>query len=324
MTTPFEKSKQTTKADRQEKYRKANHCIASILARIYAGEILSIKELAGECGVHLRTMQRYVNERLVEFPIRKEGDRFYLDRMENDRRLLSDEERAVLEMLDELSRKQGHDFYVKAHRVLKKLERQAANPYFVHWDGEDIGEMLEQAVKLERAVKKRRLVRCRYRMDRGTYDLDLKPLKIVNFKGFWYLLAMDARNDEVKKYLLRNISTIRQSDEEFTPPENLDEALARAMAVWFEPDAEPIGVRIFVDAYAAKYFERKALGPTQVILGRDADGSIEISVTITHEMELIPVVKQWMPHLRVLEPTWLEERIREDVQAWLNDESEGG
>jgi len=321
MTTPFEKSRQTTKANRQEKYRKANACLASILARIYAGETLSIRELAGECGVSLRTMQRYVNERLVEFPIRKEGDLFSLDWLQNESRSLNAEDRAVLEMLDELSRKQGHDFYARAHHVLKKLERQAANPYFVQMETEEIGEMLEQAVKLERAIKKRRPVRCRYRMESGTYELELKPLKIVNFKGYWYLLAMDARNDEIKKYLLRNISAIRTEAKDFSPPEDLDDALNRAMAIWFEPGAEPFEVRLFVDAYAAKYFERKPLGPTQVIQGRDADGSIELSVKITHEMELIPVIKQWMPHIRVLGPRWLEERIRDDVEAWLEKDS---
>jgi predicted DNA-binding transcriptional regulator YafY len=172
-------------------------------------------------------------------------------------------------------------------------------------------------VKLERAIRRRRVIRCRYRMKKERYEITLKPLKIVNFKGYWYLLAMDARNDEIKKYLLRKISNIKTEEESFTPPENLDEALSRALAVWFEPGAEPFEVRLFVDDYAAKYFRTKPIAPTQTILGEDSDGSIELSVTITHAMELIPLIKQWMPHIRVLEPEWLEEKIRQDVKAWL-------
>ena len=89
------------------------------------------------------------------------------------------------------------------------------------------------------------------------------------------------------------------------------------MAVWFDPDGDPIEVRLFVDSYASKYFKYKAIGPTQTILGSDPDGSIELPVEITHEMELIPLIKQWMPHIHILEPQWLENRIRKDVNGWL-------
>jgi predicted DNA-binding transcriptional regulator YafY len=315
----FDKSHPTTKATRQKKYGKTNECLAMILARLYSGETLSQKALADECGVSLRTMQRYVNEKMVGFPIRKRGDSFSLACSEREETALNPEERAVLEMLDELSRKQGHGFYEKAHRVLKKLKTSVANPYFARLDMEEIDGLLSSAVKLERAIKKRRVVHCRYKMDGGTYDIAIKPLKIANFQGYWYVVALDARNDTVKKYLLRHIFHIRSGDEGFEPPEDLDAAIARALAVWFEPGREPIEIRLFIDGEVAKYFERKPLATTQTIVGRDTDGSLEVVVKITHEMEIVPVVKQWLPHVRVLEPAWLDERIRKDIAAYMAD-----
>jgi predicted DNA-binding transcriptional regulator YafY len=314
---PFEKSRPTNKASRQKKYSRSNECLAMILARLYSGDTLSQKELADECGVSLRTMQRYVNEKLVGFPIRKSGDRFSLSWSEREEAVLNPEDRAVLEMLDELSRKQGHGFYEKAHRVLKKLETSAANPYFARLDMEEIDDLLSTAVKVERAIKKRRVVRCRYRMDDAVYDIDIKPLKIANFQGYWYVVALDARNDRLKKYLLRNLSAVKMAEESFEPPADLDDAIARALAVWFEPGREPFEVRLFIDAEVAKYFERKPLATTQTIVGKDTDGSLEVVVKITHEMEIVPVVKQWLPHLRVLEPAWLDERIRKDIGDYL-------
>ncbi|WP_300363994.1 WYL domain-containing protein, partial [Hydrogenimonas sp.] len=302
MALPFHKEQTTTKQRRRELYKNTTDRLAMILSRLYAGEILSMKELAQECQVSIRTIQRDINERLIDTPIRKSGEKVTLAWRESEERALSAEELAVLEMLEKLSEKQGHEFHAKAHRVLRKLKAQAANPYYFHLPTESLDAMLAKAVKFEKAIKKRRLVHCRYRMDKGNYDIDIKPLKIVNFQGYWYVLAMDARNDVVKKYLLRHCSKIRLDEEIFTPPKDIDDAISRALAIWFEPDTEPFEVRLFIDGSVAKYFERKPLAPTQRIEGKDADGSLEVVVTITHEMEIVPTIKQWLPHLRVLEP----------------------
>ena len=316
---PFHKKEHTTKASRQKRYEGANRCLAMILARLYAGDTLSMKELEVECGTSRRTIQRYVNERLVGFPIKKMGDRFRLQWARQEEMALGPEEIAVLEMLDELSKKQGHAFYEKAHRVLKKMRANAANPYFARLDMEDIGEMLSVAAKIERAIKKRAVVHCRYKMDDGTYDIDIKPLKIVNFQGYWYVVAQDARNDIVKKYLLRHLSNIRVSDETFTPPVDLDDVITKALAIWFDPDVEPFEVRLFINGEVAKYFKRKPIASSQTIVGKDADGSLEVVVKITHEMEIVPLVKQWLPHLRVMEPEWIDEIIRRDIMAYLSE-----
>ena len=46
-------------------------------------------------------------------------------------------------------------------------------------------------------------------------------------------------------------------------------------------------------------------------------GSIEITLKITHEMEILPLIKSWIPHIFVLEPQWLADIVREDVQGYL-------
>ena len=317
MGNTFQKERKSAKKQK-ELYGKTTERLGTILARLYAGETLSMKDLAREFSVSIRTIQRDVNDRLHDAPIKKVGEKLSLAHRESEEMALNTEELAVLQMLEDLSKKQGHDFYAKAHRVLKKLKTRAANPYYYHLPTEPLDAMLPKAVKFERAIRKRRLVHCRYAMESGTYDIDIKPLKLVNFQGFWYILAQDARNDEVKKYLLRHCSKIRLDEESFTPPKDIDDAISRALAIWFEPDTEPFEVRLFIDGSVAKYFERKPLAPTQRIEGKDADGSLEVVVTITHEMEIVPTIKQWLPHLRVLEPKWLEETIEKDIKKYLN------
>ena len=183
---------------------------------------------------------------------------------------------------------------------------------------EPVDGLLGTAAQLEKAIRDRRLVRCRYKMQEGVYDIEIKPLKIALFQGYWYLVAMDARNDTVKKYLLRHIDRIEIEEAAFEPPPKLESAIAKALSVWFDPDAEPIEVRLFIDAEVARFFMRKPIGPTQAITGKDPDGSIEVTLTITHPMEIVPVVKQWLPHMRVQAPEWIDEMIREDIAAYLD------
>ena len=46
-------TRKSTKASRQNRYRKSNGRLREILARLYAGEVLSMKELTEELVVNL-------------------------------------------------------------------------------------------------------------------------------------------------------------------------------------------------------------------------------------------------------------------------------
>ncbi|SMC10062.1 helix-turn-helix transcriptional regulator [Nitratiruptor tergarcus] len=314
---PFNKQHHTTKESRIKKYKNVNECIAKILARLYDGKTLSMKELAKECQVSKRTIQRYVNERLAYFPIKKDGDLFSLDWVKEKKIDWSEEEIAVLEMLDNLSKNQGSAFYEKAHKILKKIN--SFNPYYTRLDIEKIDDFLPILIEIEKAIKEHNIIQFRYTIQESFFNVTVKPFQIANFQGFWYLVAEDMKDGVIKKYLLRQIAQVKISDEKFTPPKNLHEKISKALSIWFDPDIEPFEVRLFIDGKVAKYFKYKPLAPSQIILGEDQDGSIEIALKITHEMEIIPIIKQWLPHIRVLEPKWLDEMIKEDIKTYLDE-----
>ena len=313
------KSSNTTKKDREIRYAKTNERIATILSRLYAGETLSMEELANEFGKSLRTIQRDVNERLIGFPIKKKGDRFSLNWIEQGEMAFSEEEVAVIELLEEMSKKQGIDFYHKAHNLLKKIKTTTINPFYAKLDMEDIGDKLFIATKIEKAIKQKQIVSCRYKMDNNIYDTEIKPLKIANFEGFWYVIAIDNRDNIVKKYLLRNISNISIKDKIFEVSDELEEKVKNAISVWFDTDKEPFEVRLFISNKVAKYFKVKPICKSQSIEGVDSDGSMEVVLKITHEMEIIPIVKYWLPHIRVLEPSWIDKMVKENIKGYLSN-----
>jgi len=70
---------------------------------------------------------------------------------------------------------------------------------------------------------------------------------------------------------------------------------------------------------AAHYFSRQQLLPQQQHR-TDSDGSLLVSTQINHINQLLPVVRHWLPHVRILKPAaWQEELIRglkQAIQLW--------
>ncbi len=81
-----------------------------ILQRLYEGEILTVSELAEEFNVDARTLRRDFKERLIRFPIEKEGRGWKMRdgfRLERDRK---PDEELVLDMLETLAGGVGSGF----------------------------------------------------------------------------------------------------------------------------------------------------------------------------------------------------------------------
>ncbi len=101
----------------------------------------------------------------------------------------------------------------------------------------------------------------------------------------------------------------------FEKESELDTLLDKSISIWFQRDIEPFEVKLFADKSATKYFKHRPL-PTQIIESLNSDNTMEFSVTITHEMEILPIIKYWIPHLLVIEPTWIREIIQEDLEIY--------
>jgi predicted DNA-binding transcriptional regulator YafY len=288
--------------------------LTMILSRLNDGEALSVKELAKEFNTSDRTIQRDFNERLVSFPIYQEGKKWKMRDGFKIEKTQSIEDEIVLDIIEKITEGIGGKFARQSHKLLSKIKNEDFNPIYTKLNIEDISDKLSEIQILESAIKSKQEVYCTYNDERHPpYKTTTQPLKIANFEGFWYLLAM--RGDILKKYYLKNISNVKLLDTTFTINESIDKLLDDALSVWFQQDIEPFEVKLFADKAAAKYFKRRPL-PTQKIESINSDGTIEFSVTITHEMELLPIVKYWIPHLYIIEPQWMYEIIHDDIALY--------
>lgn len=290
-----------------------------ILSRLNGGEILSAQELAIEFNVSTKTLQRDFNERLASFPIYKENKQWKMQSGFKLEKIKSLEEQLILDILEKMTESIGGNFATKSHKLLSKIRNEEFNPIYTKLNIEDITDRLDDIMSIEHAIKEKKELVCSYENDReGKFKAKLQPLKIVNFDGFWYLVAL--RDNYLEKYYIKALSNIQQTDTDFSTDEKIDALLNNSISIWFKADIEPYTAKLFADATAAKYFKRRPL-PTQTIESVHQDGTMEFNIKITNEMEIIPIVKYWIPHLKVIEPLWISEMINDDLKVYMSNQT---
>ncbi len=291
--------------------------LMNILARLNDGEALSVKELAQEFNVSTKTIQRDFNERLGAFPIYQDKRKWKMQDGFRVEKTKSIEEQLVLDIMEKITEGIGGKFATTSHKLLSKIKNEDFNPIYTKLNIEDISDRFDDIQVIERAIKNRTELVCSYENEReGIFRANIQPIKIVNYEGFWYLVAF--RDGYVQKYYIKTLSNIEETTETFTVDENIEELLENSINIWFKADIEPFEVKIYADKIATKYFKRRSL-PTQTIETLSQDGTMKFVVTITDEMEIIPIIKYWLPHLRVIEPLWISKVIDEDLVKYINN-----
>ena len=92
--------------------------------------------------------------------------------------------------------------------------------------------------------------------------------------------------------------------------------MERSINVWFSPNTEPFEVTLWLDADAVIYFERKPITKDQKLY-KKPDGTAELVIKITDEEEILPVLKFWLPKVRVLDPIYIQEDFEQMLAEYL-------
>ena len=297
-------------------YESIMYRILTILNRLYLGEALSVKVLAEEFEVSDRTIQRYFNDYLkpAGFPLIKKGRLWVLEKeisLDVDK-----EAQTAFEAIESIAKESG--IYQKMLPYLEKLKLSPHNnPFFTKLNIENIDENLEHFTLLEQAIKRNEELYIEYKTPKAVKNFTIEPLKVTNFEGYWYLMAMTPKDQILRKFHIKSIRQITKTGNRFQTDKALLKKLGNAINIWYDPHEEPIEVRLLADKIAAKYLNRLPISKTQTIEGKDQDGSVEYLIKVTHLMEIKNIIKWWIPHVIVLEPQALAEEILEETKRYI-------
>lgn len=284
--------------------------LAMMLVKLNQGEALEPRQLAEDFGVNLRTIQRDLNERFGYLPLEKVDGGYRMSPAFLGRLSLKDVERfarlsGVMGLFPSLS----VDF-------LRDIFDSRLEPALVvkghHY--EDLRGLEAQFKALEQAIVAQRRVRFAYPGSSGAKSYLVDPYKLVNQKGVWYLAARHA--DKLKTFSFTRIDGLLVTDERFEPEAQMLQRIDGEEGVWLSD--RTMEVLIAVDADAAPYFRRRRLIANQKIVDERDDGSLTVSTHIGHPNQVLPIIRYWIPHLRVLSPKELQDELEAGLEVYLN------
>lgn len=295
--------------------RKASHDtlvirLAHILVKLNQGESLSPQVLAEEFGVNLRTVQRDLNERFAYLPLVKTDNRYHLDQAFLGKLSNRDIERfAGLAGVRGLFPSLSDDFLRDIFDTRIQSVLLVKGHHY-----EDLAGKEKLFRLLEQAIVGKRMVSFFYRKDEGEkHYVDIEPYKMVNNKGIWYLAGKDS--GKLKTFSFTKIERLAISDDTFTPDPTVDRILADEDGVWFGDNKKEIVLKIAKEV--AGYFKRRKLIANQVIEKELEDGGLIVSAKVGHPNQVLPIVRYWIPHIRVISPEGLQAEMEDEIQAYL-------
>lgn len=284
--------------------------LAQILVKLNQGESLDPEALAAEFGVNIRTIQRDLNERFGYLPITKADGRYRLDPTFLGKLSTRDIERfASLAGVRGLFPSFSDDFL----RDIFDSQIQSALMVKGH-HYEDLSGKEAQFRELERAIVGHRKVGFRYAKGENAKSYrSLEPYKLVNLKGIWYLAARD--EGKLKTFAFTRIDGLLVSEETFEPDPSVHETLAAEDGIWFTEDRTEIVLKISKEV--AGYFKRRKLIANQVIQMELGDGGLIVSAVVGHPNQVVPVVRYWIPHIRIISPDGLQAEMEKGLAEYL-------
>ena len=278
----------------------------ALYERLKSANGISIKDLAKEFEVSAKTIQRDFKA-LQRLGAYKSGRLLYLDEsLAKDE--LANDERVVLGILSKLARASGKGFYLKAKPLLTRLSQQIEQPIYINTQSESLDDDdLLNFDFIEKAITKR--VELAFEYEGKAYQI--KPIKLACFSGFWYVLALDsADEDTFKKFYFKQMKHLQALQSKFTLDERVEKRHKNAHSVWFNLD-EPFLVQLFIDKKVARYFKRKAYADATIY--EQDDGGLVLECEISHIMQIKPLIYEYIPHIRVIEPAWLNETLKKEL-----------
>ena len=204
------------------------------------------------------------------------------------------------------------DFSLHVEGLFDKFESLLSHEIYSVSSLEKIDDFKDEIVLIRYAIKHKQEIECMYRDKKRI----LQPLKILNFDDFWYLINYDVDCDDIRKYHLNSIKNIKIHQNTFKDDSYLLHKFDNAINAWFKPEVEPYMILLNIKAQVAQYFIRKPISSTQRIMQKYNDGSIDIELYITDDMEIIPNIQRYLPFINVIEPSSLKNKIIDNISKF--------
>lgn len=284
--------------------------LANILTKLNMGYQLSIKELAFEFGVSTRTISRDFDRLNTYLPLLQDNEnkKFYLD--SNYLGKIAPKDIRNFAQLSGIS----HLYPSLDMSFLRELLDSRAHQIYSAkgYSFEDASQFKELFKVLGKAIQEQRQIGFIYK---GEPRL-VQPYRLIHHHGSWYLAAV--RKDQLRTYRISHIQLMHATNEypQFIPDQNIVKLVEDDDSIWFGQDKQEIILSI--DSQVAFYFKQRSILPEQQIVRELGDGGLLVSSKINHDMQLLPLIRFWIPHLKIVNPGRLQNEMEKGLKEYIS------
>ena len=291
--------------DTQNKSETLANRLIDILTRLNSGGKLTINMLAESYDAHPKTIRRdLVRLESCNLPIQKEGKFFYLDSTYLGKLKLKD--------IQSFARISGirhlyPNLDVSFIRELLDSRVYDAKGYFV----EDASQFKTLFEVFGEAIRNHQQIGFLYKGEPRVVE----PYKLVHHHGCWYLAAV--RKGVLRAYRLSRIELSPHPHEllSFKPDSTILTQLEDEESIWFGQEKQEIILTVHADV--ALHFQQRPLLPEQQVIKKLDDGGLLLSSRITHHTQILPLVRYWIPHLKIVSPEGLQDEMELRLKEYL-------
>ncbi|MBK1971955.1 WYL domain-containing protein [Campylobacter sp. TTU_617] len=139
----------------------------------------------------------------------------------------------------------------------------------------------------------------------------IKPYKLLNYKGIWYLIAEE--KGKLKHFSISKIKDFSSTSKNFTPKEEFLNQILNDKNIWLDGSKKAI---LKLNKEAKEYFFRKNIFHNFELIEKNEQAYI-LKVCFSYDDELLNIVKQWIPYIKIEKPLELKEKLNQILKVYL-------
>jgi predicted DNA-binding transcriptional regulator YafY len=171
--------------------------------------------------------------------------------------------------------------------------------------------------EIKKAIKYSHYISVEYQKydENSTKFKNLRPYKIVFAEGNWYLVTHDNSelNGGVKFLRLNFIKDVKIYSRTFKKKKKILEFIENFQSLMSRFDKPKFEVVVFVDNEVERYFKVKKFLDSQQIIKDTKEGLI-LKYLINDEKEILFLAKDWLPHMKIISPSYLQEKLENMIK----------
>jgi predicted DNA-binding transcriptional regulator YafY len=278
--------------------------------------------------VGLRALQKdmaYIKEYLGD-NLSKKGNSYRLVKKEYLDSFFKDNHKEIRKFFHAISLIDKSVFgtnFKKYTPLLESIQAQQKGVYLFLENPFENLKQLDLKDKLEQYIQEKKYIDISYYADKLYKFKRVQAYKIIYQSGNWYLAVLTTEDYEIndgfkllRLNFIEKVTPCRFSPYQFHEDINVKDFLENKFQSLFTSfNRKFFTVRVEISKVVSRHFKVKDYLKSQKII-TEKDNKLIVEFTINDDMEIIPLVQMWLPHIKIIEPKRLNDRILENLELY--------